>query len=328
MRQELARRILAGARTIGVVRTDHLGDMVLTLPLVRALRREFSTATIAVIAHSRIAPLVQWAPDVDCCYFVDRTPLHYLLQQERFDALFFPRARADEAWYAWRARVPVRVGTRNRWWSPLYSVRIPDHRHTAEYHEAEYNVRMLEFITGERYRVELIRPQIPELVRSEASTLLAATGVEEPFLVLHPGGRGSAPRWENFPALALMLARHLQDVRIVVTGTLSEAGRCAAIVEALPSAVNLCGRVLLSQLIAILDRAAVVVANSTGVLHIAASLGRAVVGLFPSEPPAQSPARWRPLGERAVVLATSPINAIPPEAVVRAIEALLSDEIV
>ncbi|GBD04599.1 ADP-heptose--LPS heptosyltransferase 2 [bacterium HR20] len=323
MRREHARRILAEARTIGVVRTDHLGDMVLTLPLVNALRQEFPSATIALIAHSRTAPLVEWAPDVDRCYFVDRTPLERLLQHERFDALFFPRARAGEAWQAWCARVPLRVGTRYRWWSPLYSVRIPDHRHTAEYHEAEYNVRMLEYITGKRYRVELLRPRIPESVRSEVSAILTGAGVEEPFLVLHPGGRGSAPRWENFPALAVMLARQHPHVRIVVTGTILEAGLCAAIAEAVPSAVNLCGRLQLSQLIAVLDRAAIVVANSTGVLHIAAALGRAVVGLYPSEPPAQSPARWRPLGERVIVLASSPISAIPPQSVAHAVGALL-----
>lgn len=77
-----------------------------------------------------------------------------------------------------------------------------------------------------------------------------------------------------------MLARQHPHVRIVVTGTILEAGLCAAVAEAVPSAVNLCGRLQLSQLIAVLDRAAIVVANSTGVLHIAAALGRAVVGLF------------------------------------------------
>ncbi|RMF36172.1 MAG: lipopolysaccharide heptosyltransferase family protein [Chlorobiota bacterium] len=324
MRREHARRILADARTIGVVRTDHLGDMVLTLPLVRALRQEYPLATIVLIAHSRTAPLAEWAPDVDRCYFVDQIPLERVLRHERFDALFFPRARADEAWQAWCAGVPLRVGTRYRWWSPLYSVRIPDHRHTAEYHEAEYNVRMLEYITGKRYRVELLRPCVPNSVRTEVSALLAGAGIEEPFLVLHPGGRGSAPRWEKFPALAMMLARERPDVRIVVTGTTSEGRLCAAIADAVPSAVNFCGKLQLTQLIALLERAAVVVANSTGVLHIAAALGRAVVGLFPAEPPAQSPARWRPLGERTIVLACSPIDALPVHSVARAIEAVLS----
>lgn len=89
---------LAEARTIGVVRTDHLGDMVLTLPLVNALRQEFPSATIALIAHSRTAPLVEWAPSVDRCYFVDQIPFERVLRHERFDALFF------------RAHVPTKPG--------------------------------------------------------------------------------------------------------------------------------------------------------------------------------------------------------------------------
>ncbi len=323
MQRERAQRIIADARTIGVVRTDHLGDMVLTLPLVGALRQEFLCATVVVIAHSRTAPILEWTVGADACMFVDRMPLEVILRRTSFDVLFFPRASAEEAWRAWRAGVPLRVGTRYRWWSVLYNVRIPDHRRTALHHEAEYNVRMLEYITGKRAEVKLMRPIIPKAVRSEVEALLKRAGVEQRFIVVHPGGRGSAPRWTNFPLLATLLAERFRDHPIVITGVAHEAKLCSAIADCVPSAVNLCGALSLQQLIGVLECATVVIANSTGVLHIAASLGRSVVGIYPSEPPSQSPARWRPLGERVIVCSASPIDAISASEVADAVGLLL-----
>lgn len=316
-----AHELLQRARRIGVVRTDHLGDMVLTLPLARVLGRTFPAAEIVLIAHSRTAPLVEGTPVVHRCVFVDRVPLEHLLRSERFDALFFVYPRPEHAWHAWRQRVPLRIGSAYRWWSVLYNVRIPDHRSRALYHEAEYNVRMLEHITGERYGVELVPPPIAEQARADVERFLARSGIapDEPFVVLHPGGRGSAPRWTKFPELAVLLARMLPSFRIVVTGNAADAPLGEAITTALPSALDACGKLSLDQAIALLDRAQVVVANSTGILHIAAALGRPVVGLYPSEPPALSPARWRPLAQRCAVLAAPTLDAIAVEHVADAV---------
>ncbi len=321
-----ARERLAHAARIGIVRTDHLGDMVLTLPLVRALKEEFPQAEIVVFAHSRTAPLIEGTDVVDRCCYVDQTPLGELLAHVSCGALFFPRAQAEEVLIAWRHRVPIRVGTAYRWWSPFYNVRIRDHRSRADFHEAEYNARMLQQITGKRYRVELVRPAISDEARARVRHLLDSTGVQlnSRMIVLHPGGRGSAPRWGQFPALARLVEQMLPDWHIVVTGTAAEEALCHAIVNAVPHTINLCGALSLAQLIALLDQVAIVVANSTGVLHIAAALGTPVVGIFPSWPPAVSPSRWRPLVEPSTVLAATPIEQISPQAVATAVAEIVA----
>ncbi|MCX7929114.1 MAG: glycosyltransferase family 9 protein [Chlorobi bacterium] len=311
---------LRRARTIGIVRTDHLGDMVLTLPLVRALREEFSTARIVIVAHSRTAPLIEGSGVADVCMYTDRMLFGDILRTSRFDALFFAYPRPEHAWLAWRAGVPLRVGTAYRWWSVFYNVRIRDHRSQALFHEAEYNVRMLEYIVGKRFRIELVPPPVLPDAREEIEQFLAVHEVSssDPLVVLHPGGRGSAPRWDKFPQLALLLEHQLPNYRIVVTGSDADVLQCAAITAAVPSALNTCGRFSLDRTIALLARADVVVANSTGILHIATALGRAVVGLYPSEPPALSPARWGPLGSRCTVFAAMPITSIAVEDVATA----------
>ncbi|GIV54946.1 MAG: ADP-heptose--LPS heptosyltransferase II [Candidatus Kapaibacterium sp.] len=326
MTLERARQVLARAHRIGIVRTDHLGDMVLTLPLARVLREEYPHAEIAVVAHSRTAPLIEGTPVVDRYCYVDQTPLGSLLEGMPCDAIFFPRARADEVWHAWKHRVPLRVGTAYRWWSFLYSVRIREHRSRALFHEAAYNVRMLESITGRQYAVALVPPVVRASAQAAVAQRLVAAGIgqSDRLIVLHPGGRGSAPRWQNFPALALLLDAMLEDPwRLVVTGTPAEAASCSAIANQVQRAVNLCGALSLAELIALLARASLVVANSTGVLHIAAALGTPVVGLFPAQPPALSPSRWGPLVNPAIVLAATPIERIQPAQVAEAICQLL-----
>jgi len=274
-----------------------------------------------VVAHSRTAPLVEGISVVDRCVYVDHVPMPRLLATLRFDALFFPRPRADEAWCAWWHRVRLRIGSAYRWWSPLYNVRIADHRSTAQFHEAAYNVRMLEHITGRSYEVALVPPVVQESARRVVRDRIAEAGIGDcdRFIVLHPGGRGSAPRWKKFPALAALLTAAIGDRHIVVTGTAAEAAECAAIIDHVPRAVNLCGALSLAELVALIASADLLVANSTGVLHIAAALGIPVVGLFPSEPPALSPARWGPLGKSASVLSATPIDVIEPQQVAQAV---------
>lgn len=328
MKPRDASTIVAHAQKIGIVRTDRLGDVVLTLPLARALKEAFPAAEVAFIAHRRVAPLVEGCGVVDRCFYVDQVPLVTLFRREQFDVAFFPRARPEEVWYAWRAGIPLRIGTAYRWWSMLYNVRIHDHRSDAIFHEAEYNVRMLEHITQQRYRVELVPPPVADIARTAATTLLRQAGwhENEPFIVLHPGGSGSAPQWTKFPVLAQLLAQMLPGYRIVVTGTGAEEALCRKIVAAVGSVVNLCNRTSLEQLIAVLEKAAAVVANSTGVLHIAAALRRPVVGLYVAEPPALSPARWGPLAPNRYVLAATPIDAIAPEQVADAVCAVIATD--
>ncbi|MCS7000594.1 MAG: glycosyltransferase family 9 protein [Candidatus Kapabacteria bacterium] len=320
-----ARACLLAAQRIGIVRTDHLGDMVLTLPLARVLKEEFPAAELVMIAHSRTAPLLEGLKVIDRCEYVDRTPLPMIFRRMKFDVLFFPRSRPEEAWHAWRAKVPVRVGTVYRWWSGLYSVRIAEHRRHGLFHEAEYNVRMVEHIMRKRYFVRLEPPPVSEIARNYISHVLQANGIQpaEPFIVLHPGGRGSSPLWTKFPSLAKMLRQQLPNTHLVVTGITEDAMRAEEIVRAVPQVINLCGMLTLEQLIALLEKAAVVVANSTGIIHIAAALGRPVVGLYPASPPALSPARWAPLTQRRAVLAATPIDRISPIHVAEEVRKLL-----
>ncbi len=285
---------------IAIFRTDRLGDMVLTLPMCHALRERFPAAHITLYTRSYAAPLVEASRAVDTIVAVDNldVPLHHDLRSRAIDAIFFPRPTRAEAWAAMRARIPMRVGTGFRWYSWMFTTRIGEHRSTAEHHEAEYNVRMImHAFGGPQPEVVLANPR-PEHTHH---TLHASLRI-----VIHPGSGGSAHDWpvDRFAELAARCRSEL-GAEIHVTGLAAERALCDRILTACPTAIDHCGNHDLSYLLDVLADADIAVANSTGVLHLAAACGVRVVGLYPASP-AISQRRWGPYTALARVLESTP----------------------
>ena len=304
---------------IAIFRTDRLGDMVLTLPMCVELRRRFPGARITLYTRSYAAPLVVATGVVDEIVCVDALtiPLHRDLRSRAIDVIFFPRPTQPEAWAALRAGIPRRIGTGYRWYSWMFTTRIGEHRSTAEHHEAEYNVRMImHAFGGSQPTVELANPR-PNVDHEQ---------VHNPIrIVIHPGSGGSAHDWpvDRFAELAARCHNEL-GAEIHVTGLASERALCDTILTACPAAIDHCGNHDLSYLLDVLANADIAVANSTGVLHVAAACGLRVVGLYPTSP-AISQRRWGPYTDHAIVLESTPdddMTSIIVDAALEAVRAL------
>jgi len=114
-------------------------------------------------------------------------------------------------------------------------------------------------------------------------------GLEDGFAVLCPGAEyGPAKRWPYFAELAARLGRP-----VVVLGSAKERALCARV-----GGRNLAGETTLDEALDVLAGADLVVSNDSGLMHIAAALGRPQVALFGSSSPRHTP----PLSARARVL--------------------------
>lgn len=311
-----SRALLLAARRIAVVRDDALGDLVLVLPMFSVLRAHCPGAELHLLCRRYAFPLTDGLPTVDRVHLVDEVPggVGAVLAAGGFDAVFLPRINDVVCWSAWRAGIPLRVGSAYRWYSLLLSHRVKDHRRVSRYHEAEYNTRMIGSVLGETVPTALVRPRVDPDARERVLRRLSAAGVtaDDRIVLLHPGSGGNTPEWpaECFGALGALLGAEA-GLRIVVTGVESERARCDAVVAAAGDpvrAISLVGALGLPEMIALLDRSALLVANATGVLHIAAALGTPVLGLYPREPAWQSAVRNGPYTTRARVL-TPPASA-------------------
>jgi heptosyltransferase III len=306
---------LSEPRRILVVRTDRLGDVILTLPMLALLRSRYPDAHLGMLLSRYTGAIVRNHPHVNVLLWNDEAgrprptgDIIREIREQRFDTVFLVHPTAPLAWIMARAGIPVRIGTGYRYYSALLTHRVFEHRKDARYHELEYNLRLLPAMDPS-ISVEGVKPEFGIVLQPEAVSKVAALVLEkaiasgDAFVVLHPGSGGSARDWpvERFGALGQRLAKE-RGMRIIVTGGRGEEGPAGLVAAATGDrAISLCGLLTLPELAALYARATLVVANSTGPLHLAAALGTPVVGIYPQLTP-MSPARWGPYTDKKRVL--------------------------
>ncbi|MDQ7063842.1 MAG: glycosyltransferase family 9 protein [candidate division KSB1 bacterium] len=296
-----------------LLRTDRIGDVILSTPVALALKKAHPDSQITFLVRRATLPIVQSCPAVDAAIPIEmfmqggRLQLRALvryLKQQRFNAAvhLFPRPALTLATFL--ARIPHRIGTGYRYYSLLFNHRIYEHRKTAERHEAEYNLQLLRPFGIEAPEVAFSLTISDEAWRKIDQLLAdAGIGTEEPLVVLHPGSGGSARDWppEHFAELAQRLIEK-EQARVAITGAPNEQPLADAILQRMKvKPLALVGRLTLQELAALLRRADVFVANSTGPLHLAVAVGTEVVAFYPPIL-ACRPERWGPYGHRQDVL--------------------------
>lgn len=287
-----------------VVRTDRIGDVVLSLPVVTALRRRFPDCTLAMLVQPEIVPLVAHHPDLNqvltdgdaeagvAGFFRLIRKLH----EDTWDMVLLLHPTFRLAAALTLAGIPVRAGTAYRFYSFLLNRRLREHRKTGHRHEAEFNLSLARMMGVGDYPVRFNLSIDPEAERAVSQWFIEhEIDSVRPKVVLHPGSRGSARDWpaERFVQLADQLIRE-NRAEVFMTGTKEEGRLIRSLTEMSSGRIhNLSGRLTLKELVAFLDRIDLFISNSTGPLHIAAALGTRVIGLYPNLRPA-SVCRWGP----------------------------------
>ena len=295
-----------------IVRTDRIGDVVLTLPMIPALHAKFHGRKISMLLRSYTQELVDGFAGLDSILTYDHggTPKAFFrilseLRKRRFDLVFVVHPTFRLALLMLLAGIPMRVGTGYRWYSFLFNRRVFEHRRTAEKHEAEYNLSLLQAIGCDIRSIPSIALVVSAAAKNAAVQEVKRLGFDarEKLVILHPGSGGSARDWsaQNFGDLARALKN--DDCSVVVTGSSSEESLVEEVVRrSNGTAAASAGRLSLKELAAFIGSARLFVSNSTGPLHIAAAVGTPVIAFYP---PIQecSPRRWGPLTEKKLLFA-------------------------
>ncbi|MBI5022515.1 MAG: glycosyltransferase family 9 protein [Ignavibacteriales bacterium] len=295
-----------------IVRTDRIGDVILTLPLAQVIKKHFPDAHITMLIREYTSELVMDNPNIDNIIYYDRdgeqVPFFKLLHQLRqahFDVVLHTHPRARLAFLTWLALIPIRIGTGYRIYSMFFNRKYYEHRRQGSYHELEYNLHLLQAI-GLSYEDKDYQPvmQISDTSKKHVEILLNEYGIvdKDKLIILHPGSKGSSRDWnpQNFGILGKYLAG-LPDVKVAITGNKEELDLVLSVAEiAGPECIQICNKLSLGELGALAARASVFVSNSTGPIHIAAAVGTFVVGFYP-QIPHLSATRWGPYTSKRLI---------------------------
>lgn len=294
---------------IVISRTDNIGDVVLSLPLAGFLKRQMPQARIFFIGKSYTRPVIESSQYID--EFLDRDKILQepaLLSQLKADAIIYVFPDKDIAKAGKNAGISVRVGTSHRAFHWLYCNKLINlGRKNSDLHEAQLNFKLLHPL-GIDYVPELA--DIPALYGMNPKQVSLPNEIESKLaarkfnLILHPKSKGSAREWpmENYLALAKQLSP--EKYQVFITGTEAEGAlvkQQQPEIVTLPHVYDATGKLSLDQLLTFISRVDGLVACSTGPLHIAAALGKHVLGIYPPIRP-MHPGRWAPLGIKAEVL--------------------------
>lgn len=314
---------------IVVARTDKIGDVVLSLPVFASLKKSFPDTELVALVRDYTADVVHSFHAVDRVVTYDPAEsvraTRRKLKQINADAilLLFPRFRIALA--ASLAGVPVRVGTAYRWYSFLFNGKVHEHRKDSVKSEAEYNLALADKLGCKERILDAkieVKPEVLEKVRQ----YLAGNHVRR-FIAVHPGSGGSAHEWgeKNFRELTHVVSDTF-GLNVLITGTSSEHELCEKISKGIPKSLNTAGQFSLLEFIALLSLAEAFLSNSTGPLHLAASVGTPVVGIYPNNKP-MNPVRWAPVTDRKLIITpedgSDDLSVVQVEQVVESLNKLL-----
>jgi heptosyltransferase II len=292
--------------------TNWVGDAIMALPALQAVRKRFADAHIAILALPYVAAIYEGQGIADELIVYDRARGHAgirgrerlatTLKSKQFDTALLLQNAFDAAWIAWRAGIPQRIGYNRDGRGLLLTkaILVPKAGEIPAHEKFYY----LELLRRAGWAESL--PDVPEIaLRVSADQLekaeekLRALGARAGATRIAVGAGasyGSAKCWppERF-AQVLNQLRLERDADIVLFGTPTENDVSAAIQAGLTQpALNLTGKTQIAELPTLLSRCSVFLGNDSGAMHVAAAVGLPVVAVFgPTDPFGTAPATTR-----------------------------------
>lgn len=296
-----------------LIRMDKLGDLVISLPADQhpAL---LGQNVIWAITEGLDFVVEQALPKRKFKTFSKRfSPLRIMafknwLKQVNPQHVVILHAPWWVSFASWLAGVPVRIGPLSQWHSYLFlNFGVRQRRSLSDRHESDYNFDLIESgfeMLGNRggNLTEVKKKHLRLLAPNPTGTIQNLNLQGHRYVILHPGMGGSALNWppEKYLELAHLISK---KYKIVVTGTNADKKYLDPVAEELKSLSAVrwtVGELSSLDLLNVISEAKVMIAPSTGVIHLAASLGVPTVGIY-SPRRAEHPRRWGPRGEKTYI---------------------------
>lgn len=296
-------------KNILIVRTDNIGDAVLTLPLINNIRDAFPNSKITILAKNYTREIYENVESVDKVIeynskmnLVNFIKLAVNIKKENFELAFLVYPRFLTALILFLAGIKKRVGSAYRWYSFLLNEKIYEHRKNSIKHEVEYNLSLLDKVYKQNNNKINFGLKTSNFEKQKINKLLKSKKIGK-FIIIHPTSRGSSKMWSinNFKLLAEKIINELK-INIIITGTKKEEFFLKSNFK--NNKIEILTDLKLMELAALIEKANCFISNSTGPLHIASVLGTRIVSFF-SPLKNTSPTRWGPITKRKKIFIAS-----------------------
>lgn len=298
-------------KRILIIRLDRIGDVMLSTPVIRAVREAYPASHISFMVRPYSRDIIAGNPFLDEVIEYDKNmgmlgTVKFIgfLRRKRFDLalILHPTSRTHLLTYL--ARIPKRIGFDKKM-AFMLTRRIPHTKQFGLKHEIDYTLDLVRHIGVESYSRTLHMP-ISGKSEEKVERLFTRHGVarSDPIVVINPGASCRSKRWdvERFARAADELAKRHKVKIVVVAGSEDKdiAGRLAVSMKG--PCVNLAGSTTVADIASILRRASLFISNDSGPVHIACAVGTPVIAIFGRSDRGLSPVRWGPSNPGDVAL--------------------------
>jgi heptosyltransferase-2 len=281
-----------------------IGDAVMTMPALRALRKAFPKTALSLLVKPHVAAIFERDPTIDEIIpygtkdsgIMAKLRLAQKLRNMGFSRAFLFQNAFDAAFIAFLARIPVRVGYNRDGRGPLLTQPIPFQDDDRTMHHIRYYLNLL---TAAGITAEYSPPWIYLLLEERLSAREMLMPLRRPILGLNPGATyGSSKRWfpERFGEVAGWFIRGTGG-SVVIFGSDNEVEIAQEIEKQvsmqqsdLPmsgngSLINMAGKTSLRELVSLISECDLFLTNDSGPMHISYAVGTPLVALFGSTDP-------------------------------------------
>jgi len=321
-------------QNILLIRTDRIGEFILTTPAISAFRAGFPDARITLAVSEASYEAAEGNPSVDSIIKLDPqsdldSPAKMArfiisLRKQRYEmcAVFNPNKAVNAAVFL--AGIPVRIGY-DRKLGFLLNRAIEDKKYLCEKHEVEYN---LDIAKAAGIDAKPSRPVFTVSAEDEkaAARIVEENGIHagEKFIAVHPGTSNPEKLWpaERFGRLCAMIENEAGASAVLVGGKEEkpislEATKCSG-----KRLSDLTGKLGLKEFGSVLKKAKALISCDSGPVHISAAVGTPVIALFGESRKGGSSVRWGPYGRGHTVIGRPMVCDITVEEVFEAVKGI------
>ena len=262
---------------IVIFQTAFLGDLVLTLPLIKEIKTKFKNSKITVIIRKGFRDVLKDLDEIEIIEYDKKKnkikSTFYLIKKLReynLDIAIIPHRSLRTALIAYFSKIKIRIGFDIPFISLFYTHKVP---FKWLIHDAERNSVLLKYLIS---NIDVNFPDVDKLDNNIEKIN------ERKIILINPSSVWETKRWPSYKySLLIKKIYEKYSIKPILIGSKDEIEYAKKIeLEANNRCINLCGKTSLSMLISIMKKAHILITNDSGPMHIGVACGIYVIAIF------------------------------------------------